>query len=165
MIDEAITIEQELAELNRLTSELNEEVEKTFIETEIINSAIEAKLQISKIKKSLLLYPDLKSEEYLNPAQTPNKDSYGITGEIISHHNPSITALSFNLYQFYKIYDPIFETNSKAKDHLYFQNRIVYRNGNSPKIWAIAGLTAMKSQIEIQEHLHLKDKILKTPPE
>lgn len=168
MIDEAAIVQKEMQELNDMANGINKNFIDEFKTSELIFNAHKVKKDMDEINEKLLEFPNNKNINnlLLNPKKINYKDNNSFVATILSHQNPDLiqTAIKFKNYEETLKEMPLLNNISVETPEIY-QNRLIYRAGNNPKIWAIATLTAIKSQIEIQEHLFLKEKILNEPPE
>jgi hypothetical protein len=165
MIDEAVTIQEEMQELNNLTMELNSEYQTNYKSSEFVISSKKIKNEFSELTSAILNFPEkVNNMDLINhPKNIWNKDNYGIAAQVISHHNPSLAEFTTNIINHKQLFANENQTGEKPIDTLSVKYNVFHNLSNSPKIWTIASLTAMKSQIEIQEHLYLKQKILNPP--
>jgi hypothetical protein len=165
MIDEAVTIQKEVNELNNLTMEVNREYKDNYKNSEFIVNSEKITNDINELTSAIINYPEKVNDSDLHshPEKMLNKDNYGIAAQVISHHNPSLAEFTTNIINHKQLFANENQTGEKPIDTLSVKYNVFHNLSNSPKIWTIASLTAMKSQIEIQEHLYLKQKILNPP--
>ncbi len=139
------TPEKENSKLYKLASEISDQIYET---------------------KMKIVDMDVSAENGLqNPHDIPEKDNYNAVSKIVYTDNPEIQKLATKIDEFHTKVPEI--VNAKSKQMYIREESKDFINlvGNNPKIWAIANLSFIESELYLRANLAQKLKILEENPE
>lgn len=132
---------------------------------ELYELANEISKKISETKVKIADMEEQSASPLHNPREIPEKDNYNAVSRIMYINNPEIRKLTIKIDEFYSKVPEILNAKSK---HTYIsaENKdFINLVGNNPKIWALANLSLIESELYLRANLAQKLKILEENPE
>ncbi len=155
ILDEAVYLEKEYNKLNQHLEKVNGLlVEKSdFGESELQQGII---MDIEKLKKEIIMASE-KYDERSDYYDLPGKDDYKPVSIVLHWSNPRVKELSDGLTN-----SDEYNWNEKLMPFYMMDpcEYLVTRVGNNPKIWALANLSLLEYQVNLNTNLHMKRKLL-----
>lgn len=161
VLTEAVIIEKEFSKLNQYLEKSNKMMAKKSVARNSELSKV-IKEEIDILKNEIINISAKKDENYARDDMTgyfdlPGKDDYDPVSTILHWSNPRVKELALNLTHPGK-----FDLRDKLMPFYQMDSReyLVTKIGNNPKIWALANLSFLEYQVNVNTHLQMKNKLL-----
>jgi hypothetical protein len=155
LLDEAVYFERESSKLNQQLEKANALLAKKLSAGES-EGLQEIYTDIDILKREIILASEKCNENYLPEegsgySNLPGKDDYESVSIVLHWSNPRVKELSVDLTS-----PENYNWNEKLDPSEYLVTKV----GNNPKIWALANLSFLEYQVNLNANLHLKHKLL-----